>query len=48
MQKSHQDFKELIDIVGHPEFDPDDVRSTPWDSINSKLGASILEQEGDE
>ncbi|KAG1834610.1 hypothetical protein EV424DRAFT_1310326 [Suillus variegatus] len=39
-QKSHQDFKQLIDIVGCSDFDPDDVRSTSWDRINSKLGSS--------
>jgi hypothetical protein len=45
VQKSHQDFKELIDIVGHPDYDPDDVRSTPWDKINSKLGASVHDED---
>ncbi|KAG2059281.1 hypothetical protein BDR06DRAFT_979903 [Suillus hirtellus] len=46
-QKSHQSFKELIGIVRDPDFCPDDVRSTPWDRINSKLGASIQDDEGD-
>ncbi|KAG1842190.1 hypothetical protein DFJ58DRAFT_732177 [Suillus subalutaceus] len=48
VQKSHQSFKELIDIVSHPNFDPDNVRSTPWDKINSKLGASIDDDEREE
>jgi hypothetical protein len=48
VQKSHQSFKELIDIVGHPDFHPDDVRSTPWEGINSRLGASVQDDEGDE
>jgi hypothetical protein len=48
VQKSHQSFKELIDIVGHPDFDPDNVRNTSWDKINSKLGASVADDETDE
>ncbi|KAG2740831.1 hypothetical protein P692DRAFT_20689050, partial [Suillus brevipes Sb2] len=40
-QKSHTSFKELIGIVGCPDFDPDDVRNTSWDNINSRLGASV-------
>ncbi|KAG2335663.1 hypothetical protein BDR05DRAFT_897973, partial [Suillus weaverae] len=48
VQKSHQDFKELIDIVGDAHFDPEDVRDTQWDRINSTLGASIPDKEGDE
>lgn len=47
-QKSHQSFKELIDIVGCPGFDPDDVRSTSWNNINSQLGASVHDEERDE
>ncbi|KAG2051211.1 hypothetical protein BDR06DRAFT_890305, partial [Suillus hirtellus] len=46
-QKSHQSFKELIGIVGDPDFCPDDIQSMPWDGINSKLGASIQDDEGD-
>ncbi|OJA16859.1 hypothetical protein AZE42_09971 [Rhizopogon vesiculosus] len=48
VQKSHQDFKELVDIIGHQDFDPDDVWSMPWDRINLKLGASIRDEEGGE
>ena len=47
-QKSHQSFKELLDIVGRPDFDSDDVRSTHWDKINSQLSASIHDEERDE
>jgi hypothetical protein len=47
-QKSHQSFKQLIDIVGRPGFDPDDVRSTSWNNINSQLGASVHDEERDE
>jgi hypothetical protein len=48
VQKSHQSFKELIDIVGCPDFDPDDVRSTQWNKINSQLGANVRDEEKDE
>ncbi|KAG1817179.1 uncharacterized protein BJ212DRAFT_1299342 [Suillus subaureus] len=48
VQKSHQSFKELIDIVGHPNFDPDNVWSMPWDKINLKLGVSIDDDEREE
>ncbi|KAG1837177.1 hypothetical protein DFJ58DRAFT_734531 [Suillus subalutaceus] len=48
MQKSHQDFKELIDVVGDSHFDPDKVRSTPWDRINLTLGASHDDEEENE
>lgn len=48
VQKSHQSFKELIDIVGCPDFDPEDVRNTHWDKINSQLGASANDEEGEE
>ncbi|KAG0704711.1 hypothetical protein DFH29DRAFT_997405 [Suillus ampliporus] len=41
VQKSQQSFKELVDIVRCPDYDPDDVRNTPWDKINLQLGASI-------
>ncbi|KAG1896724.1 uncharacterized protein F5891DRAFT_1192847 [Suillus fuscotomentosus] len=47
VQKSLQSFKELTDIVGCPDFDPDDVQNTHWDKINSQLGASV-DDEGEE
>lgn len=48
VQKSHQSFKELLDIVGCPDFDPGDVEHTHWDKINSQLGASVDDEGGDE
>jgi hypothetical protein len=47
-QKSHKSFNELIDIVGRPDFDPNDVRSTSLDKINMRLGGSINDDGGDE
>ncbi|KIK33405.1 hypothetical protein CY34DRAFT_99660 [Suillus luteus UH-Slu-Lm8-n1] len=48
VQKSHQSFKELLDIVGCPDFDPGDVEHTHWDKINLQLGASVDDEGGDE
>ena len=48
VQKSLQSFKDLIGIVGHTDFDPDDVRQTKWDKINQILGDNVEEgQEGE-
>ncbi|KAG2155200.1 uncharacterized protein EDB93DRAFT_1247691 [Suillus bovinus] len=44
-QKSHQSFKGLLNIIGCSDFDPNDVRHTHWDKINSKLGASVDEED---
>lgn len=46
VQKSQESFKELLDIVGRPDFDPEDVRQTHWDRINSQLGTSVNNEEG--
>lgn len=37
VQKSMKDFKQLIDIVGNPCFNPNDVRTTRWNHINDML-----------
>jgi hypothetical protein len=42
VQKSQHSFKELIDIIGDPSFDPSHVRHTKWDQINSTLAADTL------
>jgi hypothetical protein len=41
VQKSQQSFKDLIDDVGNPAFDPNDVRHTKWDKINTILGNNV-------
>ena len=43
MQKSKKSFRELIKIVGAPEFRPEDVNTTRWDSINAQLRAGAEE-----
>ena len=41
--KSQRDFSDLIEIVGHPDFKPDDVRETKFADINSTLGSNANE-----
>lgn len=37
-QKSREDFKQLLSIVGNTTFSAADVSRVPWDSINKELG----------
>jgi len=37
VQKSQQSFRELIDIIGDPEFQPSAVQDVRWDEINKSL-----------
>jgi hypothetical protein len=46
IQKSQNSFRDLLAIVGNPEFEPDDVRCIPWSKINAKLGHNDLDGEG--
>ncbi|KAF8057993.1 hypothetical protein FPV67DRAFT_1429294 [Lyophyllum atratum] len=39
-QKSQGDFKSLLDIIGHPDFDPNDIRRTNWSKVNTTLAAN--------
>jgi hypothetical protein len=45
LQKSQSTFKQLISIVGAPDFKPSDVRHTPWDRINRQLADNKPEEE---
>jgi Plavaka transposase len=38
VQKTKKNFKNLIDIITGPDFHPEDVRDTKWDSIDCELG----------
>jgi hypothetical protein len=40
VQKSQENFKRLLDIVGNPSFSPDNVRKTNWTEINTLLAAN--------
>ena len=39
VQKTQSSFRELVAIVGNPEFNPTDVKYTQWDKINHVLGS---------
>jgi hypothetical protein len=45
MQKSRKNFRELLKIVGDPEFRADDVRDTQWNKIDAKLARNDFDQE---
>lgn len=47
-QKSQHSFKELLDIVGNPQFRPEDVHNTDWKKIDGTLAQSDFEGEGAE
>lgn len=38
INKSQASFNSLMDIIGHPDFSPDDVRGMNWDQVNKELG----------
>jgi hypothetical protein len=42
-----ESFKDLLHIVGHPNFTPADVQNTNWNNINAKLASNEI-NEGDE
>jgi Plavaka transposase len=44
VQKSQASFKKLIDIIGRPEFRPEDVRDVRWNHIHKELGDSLQSQ----
>lgn len=46
IQKSQESFKNLVDIIGNPDFSPADVRDTNWVGVNKTLGGN--EFDGDE
>lgn len=46
-RKTQAGFRELIKIVGAPEFSPSDVQHNDWDRINTMLGDNRVEGDGD-
>src|ERR1700722_1388352 len=48
IQKSQSSFKELMDIVGDPDFRPADIRDVKWDVINRTLASDDQEEWLDE
>ena len=39
-QKSQRNFKNLINVLGHPDFRVEDVTKTKWSNINTTLSSS--------
>lgn len=46
VQKSQKSFMELLQIIGDPEFQPEDIRATRWNFINRQLGSTMEDAEG--
>lgn len=44
-QKSQQDFKELLGIIGDDDFQPASIRQTQWDKVDQKLGLNDWDKE---
>jgi hypothetical protein len=40
IQKSQKDFKDLMDILCHPDFELEDIRRTNWSNVNTALSLS--------
>ncbi|KAH7917056.1 hypothetical protein BV22DRAFT_1135740, partial [Leucogyrophana mollusca] len=47
LQKSKESFKDLLRIIGNPAFRPEDITSTRWDLINTRLGNSANDDADD-
>jgi hypothetical protein len=41
-KKSQSSFKNLLNIVAHPDFQPEDVARTNWKRIDKQLGGDLL------
>jgi hypothetical protein len=44
VQKSRESFKELLRIIGNPEFRPEDVQHTKWGAIDAKLAMNDFDR----
>ncbi|KAH7904570.1 hypothetical protein BJ138DRAFT_1018968 [Hygrophoropsis aurantiaca] len=47
-QKSQQSFKQLLDIVGNANFQPEDVWNTQWKAVNRELGHNDFDSDDGE
>jgi hypothetical protein len=46
-QKSQDDFKNLLNIIGDEKFRPEDVRHTKWKDIDKALGRNDFDESSD-
>jgi Plavaka transposase len=47
VKKSKSSFSDLLKIVGHPSFRPEDVAGTKWQHIDTQLGGNLLDSGSD-
>jgi Plavaka transposase len=47
-KKTQSNFKNLVKIVGHPDFRPEDVAGTKWQFIDAQLGGGLRDDKSDE
>ncbi|KAF8074608.1 hypothetical protein FPV67DRAFT_1559334 [Lyophyllum atratum] len=40
-QKTLADFRMLVDIIKHPDFQVDDIRNTHWSNVNATLASNV-------
>jgi hypothetical protein len=41
LKKSRSSFKNLLKIIGHPDYQPQDVAATNWHRIDAQLGGDV-------
>lgn len=46
-EKSRESFRELLDIITHEDFNPEDIRTADWNQINSSLASSEFDEHGE-
>jgi len=47
-KKSQSSFKNLLEIVGHPDFRPEDVAAVNWKNIDSQLGGELRDDNNED
>lgn len=45
VQKSRESFKELLNIIGNPKFNPQDVGQTNWNIVDTELARNVFDGE---
>lgn len=48
LKKSQSNFANLLKIVGHPDFRPEDVSNVDWRHIDARLGGTLEHELGDD
>ncbi|KAG6914252.1 hypothetical protein DXG01_001450 [Tephrocybe rancida] len=45
LQKSKENFQQLLQIIGSPDFSPEDISGTNWDQLDKQLGINDWDRE---